>query len=578
MSKNEEYDIVLDNVTFSYEETKEPAIKDVSLKIKKGEIVLITGPGGAGKSTLCCCMNGLIPHFHNGSLAGKIYVKGVDTQAITIGQLTTQVGLVFQDPESQLFNFTVEDEIAFGPENMGLEPNEINSRVADMIKRVRLEGFNDRNPLTLSGGEKQACAIASILSMSPSILVLDEPTSNLDPIGTQSVLKLIMDLAKREKKTMIIVEHNLADLVTQVDRMIVVKDGSILFNDTPKEVFKNIKQLKDIGINLPQSTQLLLRLKENGILESDNCMTMEDTYQAIISNLDSKRFKNAKKYIVNKQETTDKKPIIQVKNLGHTYEDGKVVALHGIDLDIYPGEFIAVIGQNGSGKTTLVKHFNGLLKPTTGEVIVKGVDTRTTTVATLARDVGYCFQNPDHQIVKSIVREEIGFGPKNLKVPEEEIAKRVEEITTKLNIHKFLDEDPHELSKGNKARVNLAGVLAMKPEVLIVDEPLTGQDFKEAKAIMDLLNELNNDGKTIIIITHEMMFAAEYARKIIVMNKGEMLYKGNPKQVYAQKDILERTSLIEPEVTQLGYRLCGVPDITTMDELYNIITKAEVNA
>jgi energy-coupling factor transporter ATP-binding protein EcfA2 len=574
-----EYDIAFENFSFSYEETKEPALKNINLRIKKGEVVLVTGPAGAGKSTLCCCMNGLIPHFYSGKIEGKVLVKGVDTQALTIGQLNTQVGLVFQDPESQLFNFTVEDEIAFGPENLGIEPDKVNALVDEMIRRVRLEGYNKRNPLTLSGGEKQACAIASILAMNPNIVIFDEPTSNLDPIGTQSVIQLITDLAKREKKTMIIVEHNLADLVTKVDRMIVMLDGGILFDDSPKEVFRHVDKLNEIGVNIPQSTQLLLKLSEANLVPPETCMTMNEVYEFISSKLDTKKFDEAKTYILEKEETpAEAEPIIVVDNLTHLYPEGNVEALRGINLKIYPRDFMAIIGQNGSGKTTLVKHFNGLLKPTTGKVYVKGVDTSTTTVAKLAGTVGYCFQNPDHQIVKNVVREEIAFGPKNLKVPPDEIERRIEEITTKLNIHKYLDEDPHELSKGNKARVNLAGVLAMKPDVLIVDEPLTGQDYKEAKAIMELLNELNREGKTIIIITHEMMFAAEYTRRIIVMNKGAMLYEGTPKQVYTKKDILKATSLTEPEITQLGLKLCGIPDITTIDELYNIIAGKEATS
>jgi energy-coupling factor transporter ATP-binding protein EcfA2 len=574
-----EYDIAFENFSFSYEETKEPALKNINLRIKKGEVVLVTGPAGAGKSTLCCCMNGLIPHFYSGKIEGKVLVKGVDTQALTIGQLNTQVGLVFQDPESQLFNFTVEDEIAFGPENLGIEPDKVNALVDEMIRRVRLEGYNKRNPLTLSGGEKQACAIASILAMNPNIVIFDEPTSNLDPIGTQSVIQLITDLAKREKKTMIIVEHNLADLVTKVDRMIVMLDGGILFDDSPKEVFRHVDKLNEIGVNIPQSTQLLLKLSEANLVPPETCMTMNEVYEFISSKLDTKKFDEAKTYILEKEETpAEAEPIIVVDNLTHLYPEGNVEALRGINLKIYPRDFMAIIGQNGSGKTTLVKHFNGLLKPTTGKVYVKGVDTSTTTVAKLAGTVGYCFQNPDHQIVKNVVREEIAFGPKNLKVPPDEIERRIEEITTKLNIHKYLDEDPHELSKGNKARVNLAGVLAMKPDVLIVDEPLTGQDYKEAKAIMELLNELNREGKTIIIITHEMMFAAEYTRRIIVMNKGAMLYEGTPKQVYTKKDILKATSLTEPEITQLGLKLCGIPDITTIDELYNIIVGKEATS
>lgn len=570
-------DIVFENFSFSYEEAKEPALKNINLKINKGEIVLVTGPAGAGKSTLCCCMNGLIPHFDSGKIEGKVLIKGVDTQALTIGQLNTQVGLVFQDPESQLFNFTVEDEIAFGPENLGMEPEKVNALVDEMIKKVRLDGYNERNPLTLSGGEKQACAIASILAMDPNIVIFDEPTSNLDPIGTQNVLQLITGLAKKEKKTMIIVEHNLADLVNKVDRMIVMQDGGILFDDAPKEVFKHVDKLSEIGVNIPQSTQLLLRLSESNLVPPETCMTLNDVYEYISSKVDTSRFEKAKTYILEKDDApTGVEPIIVVDNLTHMYPEGNVEALRGINLKVYPGDFMAVIGQNGSGKTTLVKHFNGLLKPTTGKVYVKGVDTSTTTVARLAGTVGYCFQNPDHQIVKNVVREEIAFGPKNLKVPDDEIERRIEEITTKLNIHKYLDEDPHELSKGNKARVNLAGVLAMKPDVLIVDEPLTGQDYKEAKAIMELLNDLNREGKTIIIITHEMMFAAEYTRRIIVMNRGAMLYEGTPKQVYTKKEILEATSLTEPEITQLGLKLCGVPNITTIDELYNIIAGKEV--
>jgi len=566
-----EYDIVFEDFSFSYEETKELALKSINLKIKKGEVVLITGPAGAGKSTLCCAMNGLIPHFYSGNIDGKVRIKGVDTQDLTIGQLNTQVGLVFQDPESQLFNFTVEDEIAFGPENLGIEPDEVNRLVDEMIKKVRLDGYNDRNPLTLSGGEKQSCAIASILAMSPNIVIFDEPTSNLDPIGTQNVLELITELAKRDKKTMIIVEHNLSDLLDKVDRMIVMKDGGILFDDHPRQVFQHFETLKEIGVNVPQSSEVLYRLSESNIVPFKPCINLEEVYEKLSHELKLSNATEEKPH--NEEAPMEGDPIIEVKNLTHLYPEGNVKALKGVNLSLYPGDFVAIIGQNGSGKTTLVKHFNGLLKPSSGSVLVKGVDTSSMTVAKLARSVGYCFQNPDHQIVKNVVREELAFGPKNLGVPDDEIEARIEEITVKLNIHQYLDEDPHELSKGNKARVNLAGVLAMKPDVLIVDEPLTGQDYKEAKAIMDLLTELNREGKTIVIITHEMMFAAEYTRRIVVMNNGSIIYEGSPKQVYTKRDVLEKTSLTEPEVTQLGSRLCGVEDVTTVDELYKLITR-----
>jgi len=572
-----EYPIEVENVTFTYLEGEEPAIRNIDLKVKKGEILMITGPSGAGKTTLCHLLNGLIPQYFRGKLEGKVLINGIDTKKTTIGHLSQTVSLLFQDPASQLVCPTVMDEVAFGPENLGVNPAEIRQRVDENVKAVRLGGYEERNPHSLSGGEQQACALAAIMAMKPEVYVLDEPTSNLDPIGSYQVLNLLVELTRREKKTMIIVEHKMEELLPLVDRLIVMSKGRIILEGEVRKLLENVEVMEKLGLKPPQVTLLASKLREYVPLEKFP-LTLEEGiefFQKVLR--DRTRGKEARIKPVPPPGVEKKmgKEIMRVENLWHVYPGG-VTALRGVNLTIYEGEFLAIIGQNGSGKTTLVKHFNGLLKPTKGRVTVYDVDTSKASIAELSKKVGYSFQNPDHMLCNETVRKELAFGPINLGFSKEEIEGRVANAAEKLGLTDVLDEKPFSLSKGERQRVAIASLLTMGPKVLIVDEPTTGQDYRMSKEIMDLCKALNEEGNTIIVITHDMNLAAEYSERVVVLKDGEILCEGVPKEVFAQVELLEKTYLKPPQVTRLSQRLAeyGIPSaMLTVDEMQQNMVK-----
>jgi len=520
--------ISIKNLTFTYGEGKKPALKNINFNVREGEIVLITGPSGAGKTTLIRCINGLIPHFFRGIMEGDVIVDGVNTRETTVAYLSSKIGTVFQDPSELLISPTVEDEIAFGLENFGYPVDEIERRIEKYIKLARLEKHRNRNPHTLSGGEQQSCVLASVLAVEPNILLLDEPTSNLDPIGSRMFFNLFAQLAKEERKTIVIVEHKLEELLPVADRLVVLYDGEMILNGNPRHLLTDIKKMYKMGLKVPDVTLLFSELREKGLDVKEIPMTVEDAYNILIKILESKKIRPAKgKHtniyekenrkevmpIGNRGEKAEHKPVIIVRDLWHVYPGG-IEALKGVSLEIYPREFIVILGQNGSGKTTLVKHFNGLLKPTRGEVIVYGMDTKTVSIAELAN---------------------------------------VAEAARILKIEEYLDENPFNLSWGLRQRVAIASILSMKPEVLIVDEPTTGQDHKTGREIMEILCKLNKEGITIIVITHDMKLAAEYAQRAIVMKEGRILLDGNIRDVFSKIEVLKEAYLMPPQISLIIY-------------------------
>jgi energy-coupling factor transporter ATP-binding protein EcfA2 len=579
-------EIRVTDVTWRYTGADESVLHDINLKVEKGEIVLLTGPNGAGKTTFCNLLNGLIPHFYTGDLKGEVVVDGIDTQKSFVGYLATRVGLLFQDPASQLISGSVEDEVAFGLENIALSVEEIDRRSSFALDYVGLGEYHERPPFALSGGQQQAVALACIIAMNPKIYVLDEPTSNLDPYGTLQIFELLRKIAKEEQRTFVVVEHKLEELIDIADRVIVINDGKLVANGTPREVLGDKAELLDqMGLWPPQMAVLAYRLRAQGILPEDTKhvpMTLSEGVETLSDLLDrlgvpksigtgSKTGGTVPKYV---PPATD--PILTVRNLRFTYPTG-AEALRGVDLDIYDNEFIAVLGQNGSGKTTLVKHFNGLLKPTEGDIEVFGRNTRVTPTYELIEDVGYVFQNPDQQLFSKEVYEEIAFGLKNIGLSKEDIDARIMKVAGQMGIEHLLHERPYSLSKGDRQRVVISCILALDPKIIIVDEPTTGQDPKKRREIMDLMKEFHKGGKTIIVITHDMSLAAEYAERCVIMSDGKILLQGTPREVFVQADSLTKTHLNPPSMTQLFLRLSETydvpPDILTVDEAVEYFTR-----
>jgi energy-coupling factor transporter ATPase len=570
--------IVFENVTYTYPAAATPALSDISLSVQEGEIILVTGPTGSGKTTLCSCVNGFVPHFFGGELKGRILVKGQDTRDTTVGVLSSRVGLLFQDPFSQLVSATVEDEVAFGPENLGLPVEEISNRVDESLRYVRLDKYRNNPPSVLSGGQQQACALAAIIAMKPDVYVLDEPTSNLDPIGTSMIFNLIKELAEKEKKTIIIVEHKLAQLVDVVHRVIVLKDGRVAVSGRPREILgERAEYLDTLGLHPPRLSLLAQKLQSYGLKIDTVPVTLDESYEVLSRALKRESTGASSTYSQlspSPEASATGDAIIQVRGLTYQYPTG-TVALKGVSLDIHEGDFIAIIGQNGSGKTTLAKHFNGLLKPTSGSVTVFGLDVATTPSYSLVARVGYVFQNPNHQLFSTKVSDELAFGCRNMGFSPEITKQRIQETASLLEIEKYLSERPYSLGQGEKQRVAIAAILAMNPDVLVIDEPTTGQDPRRSREIMDLMKKLHSAGKTIVIITHDMDLVCEYAERVIVMNDGRILTEGSPREVFAKADILREAFLAQPVVMELFNRLrkdFPLPEsVLTVDEAVAVL-------
>lgn len=576
--------IRFEHVSYTYPGADIPAVKDVSFSIEEGEIVLITGPSGAGKTTLCSMLNRIIPESYGGEIEGKIYIKGADISKYTIGQMAFISGMLFQDPSGQLTCATVEDEIAFGPENKGLPVDTINALVDKYAGYVSMEKLMRRPPQALSGGQQQSVAYASVLAMEPEIYVLDEPTSNLDPLGSDLVFRLMEKVAGDMNKTAIIVEHKLEKIIDLVDRIIVMDKGGIAFNGKPVEVLHHYQELKEIGVVAPQMNQIINLLSDHGLARLAPTTCFEDAVRELKAALPDKlpldKMKETAAGFSNPPSYN--RPIIEIRDLHFGYTP-EVEVLHGVNLDVYEGEFLSIVGQNGSGKTTIVKHFNGLHKPTSGTVRVKGVATSDSTVAKLSQSVGYCFQNPDHQIFSSVVKDELCYGPKNLRWPQKEIEESVSEVGRFLKIEDLFDQNPYNLSKGQRQQIAVAAILAMKPDVLVVDEPTTGQDPRQSHEMMDMVKWLNTElHKTIVVITHDMSIAAEYSDRIVVMHSGQVIAQGIPREVFAQEELLNSSNLESPQITRLlqqaGIKEPVVIDVQEAFELLSLISFKEGNA
>jgi energy-coupling factor transporter ATP-binding protein EcfA2 len=537
----------LEGVSFRYRHGDSPALQDISLHIAAGEVVGIVGPNGAGKTTLCLTLNGLIPHAVRGSLTGRVTVGGVDTATVQVHELARQVGIVLQNPETQFFGESVEEELAFGPENLCLPTEEIEQRIVASLATVGVAALRDRFPYHLSGGQKQRVAIATALAMQPRVLVLDEPTSELDPQGKQEVLAAIGSLHRELGQTVMIVSHETDELVPIVNRVVALSaDGRLVADGSPAEVLGGSLPAI-LGLRQPQ----LFELRQDR--PGPPPLTVEQAATRLRGGL---RFG-----AVPPRETgvaADAPMAIECRDLRYAYANG-VEALRGIDLRMRRGEFVAIMGQNGSGKTTLSKHLNGLLRPRSGQVTVAGLDAAKTGTADMARRVGYAFQNPDHQLFASSVAEEFAFGLRNIGVPASEIRERTDAALAQAGLHLAPDTYPHFLGKGQRQRLALASILAMRPEILVIDEPTTGQDWRNAQATMQTLEALNRDGMTIVFVTHDSRLVAEHAQRVVVMADGSIIADGDPAEVFHDRVAMQRASIRPPPVMQLVAALSDNP-------------------
>ncbi len=468
--------ITLENVSYAYPRTDRDAITEISLSLKGGECVLVTGHSGSGKTTLCLAAAGILEHEYGGKKSGRVAVDGKDVREYRdLADLSSRVGILFDDPESQLLFTSVEEEILSALERREFSAGEVEERLSRVLAVTGLEGLKDRPPQALSGGQKQRVVLATTLALGTDILILDEPTSELDEQGTASIVRLLSEL-KSQGKAILIVEQKFLKMDGLVDRIIVLENGRIRIDGPPATVLND--EIAHRGL-IPDFSGL-----RTGITAG-----------------------------------TGTSPIICTRGLTFKYDE--VEALSGVDLSIAPGEFVAIVGENGSGKTTLVKHFIGLLRPTKGTVMVDGKDAAKIPIADLAHVVGMVFQNPDHMFFADSVFDEVAFGVDNLNIPNRE--RVVMDALATVRLEEARDLYPRWLSRGERQRLAIACVLAMQPAVLVLDEPTTGLDGEESREIIAILKQLQEKGHTVIIITHSGEIAGQCADRVVRMEAGRIV-------------------------------------------------------
>jgi energy-coupling factor transport system ATP-binding protein len=535
---------------YRYRGQKELALDGIDLDLSRGEFLVVMGPSEAGKSTLAATVNGLIPHFHMGKMTGTVTVMGRNTREQTVAQMAEIVGVVFQDFEAQLFSTNVELEVAFGPENFAVERAEIKRRIDENLHYVGLEAVRGRPPSTLSGGQKQKLAIASVLALKPQVLVMDEPTTDLDPISKAGVFEITHRLCKRDDLTLMVFEHETEEALF-ADRIALIQAGKIVRIGPAAEVLADVELLEGLGV-MPLGIPVFFKRMGSATLP----LTPEDGVKQFLQ-AGWKVSPGAYAALLEREKAglaRLTKTLIQCRNVEHTYPKG-VKALDGVSLEILAGDMVAIVGQNGSGKTTLVKHFNGLLLPTSGEILVNGEPTAKQGVFKLGQKVGYVFQNPDYQIFSETVYDEVAFSPRLRKLSEEEVKLRVTEALAAVGLVGMEEQDPFSMTKSGRQRVAVASILAAKPEVLILDEPTTGLDYGEQRSMMDMVKRLNESGSTIIFVTHHMWVVAEYAKRVFVMKDGKIFLSGSTREVFAHGDELRDAFLRPPHFVEFSSRL-----------------------
>ena len=531
-----------EDVSYRYEGVSDWALRDLNLAVSPGEYVLIAGSSGCGKSTLCRASMGLIPHFHGGELKGRIFVDGMDTRQHPVYKLLGHVGLTFQNADAQLFNQTVETELIYGLESLGLEPTEIEGRLTWVSDLVDLGYLMDRSPYSLSGGEKQRVVLGAILSMEPRLLILDEPFTHLDPEGAER-LQAILRTVRAEGIAVIVVEHRLHEVVADVDRLVVMHQGGVVEDGVPRQVLT--RDLSGYGLNLPPLVRLFREWGWAGSapLSIPDALNLVQSSQGDLKNYlcgkDSRPglYKAAHPKDAGPQHAHPS-PCVDLEGVWFRYNGSEV--LRNVNLKLGRGGCVALLGRNGSGKTTLVKHLNGLLKPKQGRVDVLGHDSRVTSTAELARFVGFAWQNPNDQLFQTSVREEVLTGPRVLGTYDSAWCNRLFE---RFALGPVLDRSPFRLSEGEKKRVAFATALANRPDLLILDEPTAGQDEPFRRELGTLISELRDEGRTIVLVTHDLEFASDHADRWLTLAEGQIIAEGSPEALMADSGVMASAGL-----------------------------------
>jgi energy-coupling factor transport system ATP-binding protein len=533
-------------VFYTHWNQDEPTLKGVSLEIFPNTINVLVGPGGSGKSTLCSLFNGEIPHLLGGKFEGTVLVDGKDTNTEPVKNLSQQVGHMLQDPETMFATLYVEDEIAFGPENLLLEVNEITRRTEKLLEDIQLTPFRKNLVWNLSGGQIQKLGLAVILAMQPSMIVLDEPTANLDPHATRAVHELVLKL-RDQGMTILLVTRELDDFIlTAADQLIVIDDGKIMASGPVQSVLAVHGQdmLSRLGIWLPETVEIGLKLRDALTLNLSSIpISVSEALQTLADHdLLRTRITNCEPESTTEEITTTK-PLITGRNLEFSYNNG-FKALNDVSFDIYPGEMLAIVGRNGAGKSTLAKLMVGLQKPQLGYLTLFDHPASYWKVEALAEHIALVFQNPEHQFLTDTAYDEIAYSLMSRGIVDpDEVSLQVEEWMERLELSDFSKIHPFALSAGKKRRLGVATMLVCHPQVLLVDEPTYGQDKEMTQTLMQLMESIRAQGVTVVMITHDMRLVQEFASRVLVMAEGKILYEGDPAFLFASEELLHAANL-----------------------------------
>ena len=511
----------IQDVTFRYRIRETPAIKNLSFDLHKGELLLIAGASGCGKTTLMRCVNGLIPRSYSGEFSGAIEIMGQDARSMKMSELSQKVGTILQDPELQVVASYVINEVAFGLENLGLARRDILRRIDETLDYLGILHLRDRETFGLSGGEKQLVALAGVLAMRPRILLLDEPLASLDPASAHEALLLFRRLAD-EGVSIMLVEHRVSDVMQ-------IGPDNVLYLDEGEQVYYgDTDGLMDIvdyhKIKLPAPT----------VLERARLDPAPVFNPAIVKE--------------------NGKVLLSMEGVDFRYDASLPDVLHDVNFTVHKGDIVAILGPNGAGKTTLVKHALGLLKPTAGKVILEGKDTTTISVAQAAHTIGYVFQSPSQMLFAPTVKEELSFGPKNLQFPKEEIEKNVDWALNVVNMTEYLDSPPLALSFGQQKRISIAAVLAMRSRILMMDEPTAGQDYWNYMTFMDAILQMPGFD-AIIFITHDLDLAVSYANRVVLIADGQVAGEGPPEQILKDYELLRSCRVLPTSLLDLNVKM-----------------------
>ena len=535
--------IEIDNLKYRYPKTKKLALDGISLQIEKGSFLGVIGRNGAGKSTLSSAIIGLVPQFYKGAYGGSVIVDGLDASRTPVSELSRKVGLVFQNPFNQLSGAkdTVYDEVCFGMQNFGIPSDEMRRRADAMLEKLGIAQFRDRNPFDLSGGQMQRVAIASILVLQPDVLILDEPTSQLDPAGSEEVFKVVEQLTN-DGITVIMIEQKIDKIAKYSDKILLLDDGKMVTYGTPSEVFA---ESEAHGVIPPAPLRLSRALN---IADENN--SYPATEEAAVRIMNGKvSFKDVRE----KERTISSEEVFHIENLSFHYTEG-INVLHSVSLS-FDKRPTAIIGQNGAGKTTLAKLMKGLLKPSEGSIFFKGEDTKAKTAAALSSSIGYVFQNPDDQIFKPRVLDEVMFGPVNIGMSKEEAERKAIEALGLVHLENAKNRNPYDLDLHERKMVALASVIAMDTDAIILDEPTIAQDDSGKNLIARIIGELAEKGKLVVSILHDMDLVATAFARVIAMANGSVIDDGKPEDVFRDESTLMKAGLELPHVASLGRKL-----------------------